>query len=189
MKPKWLSDARLIPDEVMDYLRKIAVHAVEENGYSPETVIKMLGLSRGTIYDWLKRFKEHGYAGLDTKKAPGMEPVVTKEMDTWIKRAVLDATPEDFGYDTNLWTCDLLADLLSDRFGVHVIGATINHHLHRMDLTYQKPAYCPHEQDPAAVEQFVNETFPKLQRFAEKIGADIGFEDEAVIVAAWRDRK
>jgi transposase len=179
MKPKWLSDARLIPDEVMDYLRKIAVHAVEENGYSPETVIKMLGLSRGTIYDWLKRFKEHGYAGLDTKKAPGMEPAVTKEMDAWLKRAVLEATPEDFGYDTNLWTCDLLADLLSDRFGVHVIGATINHHLHQMDLTYQKPAYCPHEQDPAAVEHFVNETFPKLQRFAEKIGADIGFEDEA----------
>jgi hypothetical protein len=28
MKPTWLSDARLIPDEVMSYLRKIAVNAV-----------------------------------------------------------------------------------------------------------------------------------------------------------------
>jgi transposase len=55
----------LIPDEVMDYLRKIAVHAVEENGFSPEDVVKILGLSRSTIYEWLKRFREHGYAGLD----------------------------------------------------------------------------------------------------------------------------
>ena len=40
MKPDWLSDGRLIPDEVMSYLRKIAVHAVEEMGCSPEDVIK-----------------------------------------------------------------------------------------------------------------------------------------------------
>jgi hypothetical protein len=33
MKPKWLSDARLIPDEVMSYLRMIAVRAVEERDY------------------------------------------------------------------------------------------------------------------------------------------------------------
>jgi transposase len=29
------------------------------------------------------------------------------------------------------------------------------------------------------VERFVNEKFPKLQWLASKIGADIGFEDEA----------
>jgi transposase len=179
MKPEWLSDARLIPDEVMDYLRKIAVHAVEENGHSPEQVIKILGLSRGTIYDWLKRFRAHGYAGLDTKKAPGAEPIVTEEMDAWLKRTVLESSPEDVGYDTTLWTCDLLAEVLKERFGVQVIGATVNHHLHRLNLSCQKPAYLPREQDPAAVERFVNEEFPKLQRFAIKIGADIGFEDEA----------
>jgi transposase len=179
MKPKWLSDARLIPDEVMDYLRKIAVHAVVENGHSPEQVIKILGLSRGTIYDWINRFREHGYAGLDTKKAPGAEPTVTTEMDAWLKQTVLESTPEDYGYDTTLWTCDLLAQQLSERFGVHVIGATINHHLHQLDLTYQQPTYLPREQDPAAVERFINEEFRKLQRLANKIGADIGFEDEA----------
>ncbi len=30
MKPEWLSDARLILDEEMNYLPKITVHAVEE---------------------------------------------------------------------------------------------------------------------------------------------------------------
>jgi transposase len=179
MKPPWLSDARLIPDEVMDYIRKIAVHAVEENGYSPEDVINILGLSRSTIYDWLKRFRAYGYAGLDTKRAPGAEATVTEEMQKWLKKTVLESTPEDFGYDTTLWTCELLAQQLFQRFGVHVIGATINHHLHQLDLTYQKPMLIPREQDPAAVERFVSEEFPKLQRFAKKIQADIGFEDEA----------
>lgn len=181
MKPNWLSDGRLIPDEVMDYLRKIAVHAVEENGCSPEDVIKILGLSRSTIYDWLKRFREHGYAGLDTKKAPGAKPIVTEEMEAWLKRTVLQSSPEDFGYDTTLWTCDLLAELISNRYDVHVIGSTINHHLHKLGLTNQKPNYIPREQDPAAVDRFVNEKFKKIQSFAKKIGAAIGFEDEAAV--------
>ena len=179
MKPDWLSDARQIPDEVMSYLRKIAVHAVEENNYSPEDVIKIFGLSRSSMYDWLKRYREHGYDGLDTKKAPGAEPVITEEMDVWLKRTVLELTPEAFGYDTTLWTCDLLAQLLHKRYGVQVIGATVNQHLHRLGLTNQKPNYIAREQDPVAVERFVTEEFPKIQRLAEKVGADIGFEDEA----------
>ena len=128
MKPNWLSDARLIPDEVMSYLRKIAVNAVNEKGYRPEDVIGILGLSRSCIYDWMNRFRDHGYDGLDTQKAPGAEPVVTKVMDDWLKETVLNSTPEDFEYDTHLWTCDLLAELLSKYYGVDVIGETVNHH-------------------------------------------------------------
>ena len=179
MKPKWLSDARLIPDEVMNYLRKIAVHAVEENGYGPEDVIRIFGFSRSTIYDWLNRFRTNGYAGLDTKKAPGAPPIVTEEMDIWLKKTVLESTPEDFGYDTTLWTCDLLAQLLSEQYKVQVVGATINHHLHQLGLSNQKPNAIPREQDPTAVDRFVNKEFPKIQSLANKIGADVGFEDEA----------
>ncbi|QQO57540.1 MAG: IS630 family transposase [Thiohalocapsa sp. PB-PSB1] len=181
MKPKWLSDARLIPDEVMSYLRMIAVRAVEERDYSPEDVIKILGFNRSCIYDWLNRFKANGYAGLETKKAPGAPAVITDEMDAWLKQTVLESAPQDFGYDTVLWTCDLLAELLSERYGVHVIGETVNHHLHKLGLSYQKPCYVACEQDAMAVEQFINDKFPKIQRFAEKIGADIGFEDESAV--------
>lgn len=38
MKAEWMFDARKIPDEVMNYLRRIAVRAVEEKHYSPEVV-------------------------------------------------------------------------------------------------------------------------------------------------------
>lgn len=181
MKPDWLSDARSIPDDVMSYLRKIAVHAVEENHHSPEDVIKVLGFSRSIIYDWLNRYQEDGYAGLDTKKAPGSPPIVTDEMDEWLKQTILDLSPEHFGYDTALWTCDLLAELLSERYGVQVLGSTVNQHLHRLGLTSQKPNYIACEQDPVAVEQFVQKKYPKIQNFAKKVDADIGFEDEAAV--------
>ena len=48
-----------------------------------------------------------------------------------------------------------------------------------LGLSVQKLAHHAAEQTPEAVERFVNQTFPKLQRFAKVIGADIAFEDEA----------
>jgi transposase len=181
MKSNWLNDARLIPDEVMSHLRKIAVHAVVEKGYSPESVIDILGFSHSCIYDWLNRFDANGYDGLDTKKAPGAPPIITPEMDNWLKTTVLQATPENFGYDTPLWTCDILSELLAKRYHIQVIGATVDHHLKQMKLSYQKPSYVPNEQNPEAVERFVNIEFPKIQRVAAKIHADIGFEDESAV--------
>ena len=38
MNEEWLVDGRKIPDEVMGYIRKIAVQAVRENGQSPEVL-------------------------------------------------------------------------------------------------------------------------------------------------------
>ena len=36
MNAEWLSDFRKIPDEVMNYLRRMAVRAVEDQHHSPE---------------------------------------------------------------------------------------------------------------------------------------------------------
>ena len=179
MKPNWMSDARQIPDEVMTYLRHIAVCAVNEKDYSPEDVADVFGISRSAIYDWLHRFKSDGYEGLNTRKAPGAPPTVTGDMEQWLKKTIIELTPEDFGYDTQLWTCDILAELLTAHFSITVIGATVNQHLRKMNLSYQKPQYHPYEQDPEKVDRFLNETFPRIQRLANKIGAEIGFEDEA----------
>ena len=49
MKAKRLSDARKIPDEVMNDLRQIAVRAVEEKHYSPEVIAAIFGISRSSI--------------------------------------------------------------------------------------------------------------------------------------------
>jgi hypothetical protein len=53
MANEWLTDARKIPDEVMSYIRKLAVRAVVEFGWSPECVYAVFGLSRSSLYDWL----------------------------------------------------------------------------------------------------------------------------------------
>jgi transposase len=181
MSEEWLEDARKIPDEVMSYLRKIAVRAIEDKDYSPELIADALGISRTAIYDWLRRYHRDGYAGLDTRQSPGAPCIITEDMDRWLKDTVCDYTPMDFGYDTALWTREILAELLNEEYGTDVGGSTVGLHLKRLGLSYQKPWFRAKEQDPQKVDHFLNDTFPRIQKLADKIGADIAFEDEAGI--------
>jgi transposase len=110
---------------------------------------------------------------------PGAKPLVTGDMDEWLKQAVLQQTPVGFGYDTPLWTCAIVADLLKQQFGVTVSESAVRLHLKRLGLTWQKPEYQDAERDEREIEYFLNVKFPKIQRLADKMGADIGFQDEA----------
>ncbi len=170
-----------MPDQVLEYLRKIAVRAVEEQGYSPEVVIGVLGLSRSCMYDWLQRYQSQELRGPESHPARGVEAQVTEAMEAWLKETVLHSTPLAHGYDTRLWTRDILAAPLQERFGVPVTGHTTSGHLKKLGLSYQKPRYRAVEQDPQEVAFFLEEKLPRIQRLAEKLGADIAFEDEAGI--------
>jgi len=179
MSDEWLKDARKIPDEVMSYLRKIAVRAIEDKDYSPELIADAFGISRTAIYDWLRRYRRYGYSALETRQSPGSPCIITEEMDWWLKDTVCHHTPMDFGYDTVLWTREILAELLREKYGIDVGGSTVSLHLKRLGLSYRKPWFRANEQDPRKVEHFLHDTFPRIQRLAEKTGADIAFEDEA----------
>lgn len=177
-------DGRTIPDEVMEPIRQRAVHAIGEKGYSPELVADVLGFSRSAVYEWLSRYDQGGDAALETRTAPGAEPKITPEMEGWLKEIVLTSTPQAHGYGTVLWTRDLLSELLAKRFGVVVSGVTVSLHLKKLDLTYQKPGYRDRHRDEHESERFLTHTFPRLQRLAKKLGADIGFADEAGVARA-----
>jgi transposase len=112
MNAEWLSDFRKIPDEVMNYLRRIAVRAVEDKHHSPELIADVLGISRSCIYDWLRWYRAEGETALDSRAAPGAAPVITPAMERWLHDTILTSTPVDHGYDTELWTVKIVVALL-----------------------------------------------------------------------------
>jgi transposase len=181
MIDSWLEDGRKIPGPGMNYIRKIAVRAVEEKGYSAEAVVDILGLSRRCIYNWLRKFHREGMPGLETRTAPGAEPQVTAEMEIWLRETVLETTPKAYGYDTHLWNCAILAELLHHEFGVWVSERTISRHLVKMELSYQKPHYRAVEQDPEEIRYFLQEKLPRIRGLAKNINAEIAFEDESTV--------
>jgi arsenite methyltransferase len=77
------------------------------------------------------------------------------------------------------YTTKLKHYLLKKEFGMSVSGLSVSLHLRKRGLSYQKPCYRDVARDEQEVEHFVNDTFPRIHRLADKMGADIGFEDEA----------
>ena len=120
-----------------------------------------------------------GDQALDTRKAPGAAPVITPKLEQWLKRTILHSTPSDYGYDTELWTLNILADLLHARFGIRVYESTIWNHLHRLRLSCQVPQDRALAYNEAETKRYVTEKWPVIRRVAEKMHADIFFEDEA----------
>ena len=59
MNVDWMKDGRKIPDEVMDYIRVMAVNAVRNLGLSPETIAVAYNSNHDCIYDWLRGY-DHG---------------------------------------------------------------------------------------------------------------------------------
>ncbi len=179
MNLDWLNDGRKIPDDVMFYIRVMAVNAIRVLGHGPEEIAKAYNFNRHCIYRWLNQYDAGGFEALKSDMPPGATPLVTSEMDEWLKHVVLSHTPLDFKYDTSLWTCGILAELLKEEFAVTVSESAVRLHLKKLGLTSQKPEYQDSERDNREIEYFLNVKFPKIQRLAEKLGADIGYQDEA----------
>ena len=104
---------------------------------------------------------------------------VTQKLD--ISSLAMSGSALEPLYDTVLWTLAILVELLKKQFNTWVSDSTVALHLHQLHLSCQKPCYRSTGRDPAKVAAFVNEQFPKIQRFAKVMGADILFEDEAGI--------
>ena len=96
-----------------------------------------------------------------------------------IKGVSVRLPPSDFGYDTELWTLKIIADLLKERFGICVYESTVWNHLHQLQLSCQIPQYRALAYDEQQVDAYLTKKWPIVQRVANKMQADIFFEDEA----------
>jgi len=60
------------------HIRELIVRRVLEEGEAPREVAEFLGVSRRTVYKWLKRFREEGLAGLEDRSSrPATIPIQT----------------------------------------------------------------------------------------------------------------
>ena len=78
-----------------------------------------------------------------------------------------------------LWTRTMIVKLIRDRFGVKLSAVSVGRLLAQLGLTCQKPLMRTFQQNPALVEKWRQEEFPKIRNRAKRLGAEIFFGDEA----------
>jgi transposase len=174
------TDGRKLSPQVMEEIRKRAVERVHA-GESPEKVIKALGFARACIYDWLAKYRSGGWHALKTGKRPGRPKILTGSQIRWVYNLVTEGDPQQLKFPFALWTRDLVASAIKDKFGIKLSESSVGRLLRQLGFSNQKPLYRAYQQNPDVVKRWMDVDFPKIKKEAKKIGATIYFEDESGI--------
>lgn len=171
-------DGRTLSHELSEQIRIMAVRRVKD-GECPSEVIRSYGLCRTTIYRWLRAAKRRGEKALKASKAPGPEPKLTKRQKKQVFRWINGKDPRQYSFDFGLWTRKIVAALIEEKFGIKLGVTTVGRLLAELRITPQKPLRRAYERNPAAIEKWIREDYPRLKARAKRRGAHIFFLDEA----------
>jgi transposase len=172
-------DGRTLDHKTLEHLRITAVRRVIEDGEAPSGVMRSMGLCRTSIYRWLRGYEDDGLAALVEKIAQGPEPKLTPKQRQQVKRWIVGKDPRQYGFDYGLWTRRIVQSVIENKFGIEVGLTAVGRLLASLEITPQKPLRRAYERDPQAIQEWLDERYPKLRRRAKKYGAKIYFLDEA----------
>jgi transposase len=172
-------DGRTLDHKTLEHLRITAVRRVVEDGEAPSEVMRSMGLSRTSIYPWLRRFEDAGLAALAEKIARGRESKLSERQQQQVKRWIVGKDPRQYGFDYGLWTRRIVQGLIEKKFGIGLGWTAVGRLLARLEITPQKPLRRAYERDPERIQKWLEDDYPKLRRRAKKYRAKIYFLDEA----------
>jgi transposase len=177
MKTKTM-DARRLTHTTLTELRKRAVASVQD-GQSPEVVAVAFGINRVTMYGWLARYRDGGWAALDARKRGGRKPKLDAKAIRWIYKTVTEKNPLQLKFTFALWTARMIGQLIFKRFRVKMSKSSVCRLLGQLGLTPQRPVWRAYQQQPEEVQRWLQEEYPRIRRLAQQKKALIFFGDEA----------
>lgn len=171
-------DGRTLAHNTSEMIRRWAVRRVKA-GESASSVMKSYGLCRTSIYRWLRADKRGGEKALRARKHSGPKAKLSAAQKLKVRRWINGKDPRQYGFDFGLWTRQIVAALIAERFGEKLGVTAVGRLLAELDITAQKPLRRAYERDPVAIERWKRREFPKLRARAKRRGAKIFFLDEA----------
>ena len=172
------SDARRLDHATLEQMRERAVRSVQD-GESPELVARVLGVNRSTVYGWLAQYRRGGWGALKAKPLFGRPPKLDDKKLRWIYDTVTQRNPLQLKFEFALWTREMVAKLIKDRFGITLSLVSVGRLLAQLGITCQKPLHRALERDEALVQQWLKQEYPKIRALAQREKADIYFGDAA----------
>ncbi|SDD80358.1 Transposase [Glycomyces harbinensis] len=153
---------------------------MKASGFTAAFITGALGVSSNSVYNWARWAREGWPAGLDDKR-PERKSAMDSSMRAELASIIESTTPEEHGFDSLLWTREIAAAVVKERFGVVFSPKWIGRILTDLGFTPQRPRYRSDRADPALVEQWRTETFPAIAARAQDAGAEIFFGDESAV--------
>lgn len=174
------SDARSLAPEAQHALRERVVQAIEQQALSVSTAARAFGVHRSTASGWWNRYRRAGAAALAVRtRGAKPKPLLTPVQSARLLIVLREQTPDRVGLAETLWTRDAVADWAARELGVKRSRWVWGRWLKAQGFTPQKPARRAYEHDPAAVDRWLRDDYPRIEAAAKAEKAEIHWLDEA----------
>jgi len=173
-------DARKLSTAEQQLLRNQAIR-LRKQGKTYKNISEITGLNPTTISGWWSAYKKEGPQAIKIKKrgrSLGANRTLTPEQEKEIQRAISDKTPNQFKFPFALWNRRAIKDLIHYLYSIKMPIRTVGEYLKRWGYTPQKPLKKAYKQNPKAVQKWLDEEYPAIQKKAKLEKAEIHWGDE-----------
>jgi transposase len=132
-------------------------------GYSVQEVADFLEVAPRSVRRWWETFARFGWRGLSAQAAAGrprkLDPTQEKIVLRW-----LQDKPTDFGFATELWTCQRLSQLIWQEWRIRLHPRYLPTWLRERGFTPQKPERVPRERDADEIGHWLANDWPRIKK-------------------------
>jgi transposase len=172
-------DARRLPPQAQEDLRRRVMAAVTEQGMRQVEAARTFSVTRQSIHNWLRAVERSGPSGLKAhKRGPRPHCRLAGHQAAAVVRLIDNRCPDQLQLPFALWTREAVGELIERRYGIDLSVWTVGRYLAKWGFTPQKPLRRAYERDPAAVEKWLTGQYPAIRRRAKAAGAEIYWGDQ-----------
>ena len=143
--------------------RRLRAIELLQEGRQPVEVARTLGVDRRSVRRWHAAYREEGEAGVKARPAPGPTSKLTDKQKAQLEQFLLEGA-QAAGFETDLWTCPRVTELIQARFGVQYHVDHVSRLLHLLGWSPQKPQRRAAERDEQAIRSWVKASWPRLKK-------------------------
>src|SRR4030066_1369886 len=177
-------DARKQTREALHERRKQVIR-MHRKGMPVMQIVEHSGLSWYAVNAAIKRYSEAGVSGLKPEargKKQGSGRALSEAQEATVRQIICDKRPEQLKMEFALWNRAAVMQLIERECGVKLSVRGVGNYLKRWGFTPQKPIKKAYEQRPEAVQNWLEEEYPAIEKRAKTEGAEIHWGDETSVV-------
>ncbi len=143
--------------------RRLEAARLLRRGVSQAEVARRLDVHRQTVFRWAKALSESGRSALKKAGRAGRKPRLGA-MDLRRLERILKRGPQALGYDTELWSSWLVAEVIQEEFGVEYHPGHAWRILRQLGWSVQRPTGRALERDEEAIRQWKRRRWPVVKK-------------------------
>ena len=129
-------------------LRRVQAVRLVAEGYDLTTAAHLTGFSQRSLYRFVSRYLDaHQTTALRDEQHTG-RPLLAPQVTVQRILRALQRVPLKLGYQTNVWTVELLATHLNARYRCSISPRTLRRRMKEMGLRCKRPRYVYAEKEP-----------------------------------------